>query len=1201
MIVVRSMARRPLAWLFVGLVVVLSAGVWGTGIQLRADLLSMLPQDVEAAQAYRTFLEDFGGLEQVFVVVSADPEVELDEQERDRRIVEAALQLEERLETLDAVAAVRAGLEEEDERFLFETVLPSTLLRDSTWTVERVAERLRPEALRDRAEELRRKVRNPVGEFEVQLARWDPLGFATDALFAQATGLGLTVDPITGIFRGRGGAALLTLTPTVSELDAQAGRALAADLWTAFEATRAEIGEGVRIGAVGGPLYAAEDEKVIRTDLQRTITTSVAGCMLILTLSFGGWRAAAIATAVLGAAFALNFGWLRTVHGELLAVSLGFSAVLVGLGIDYVIHAITRYRESLARGDAEQALEDLIRHSARPLIASALTTSAAFAVLLLSDLRILQEIGWLVSSGILAMLTATFIVGGPLMVLLFRDTRGVGESVGRLAWLWRPAGRWPALLVELGRRRRMGVILLFALLLVVSVLLATRLRFEPRFEDLRPDEFGLEQTEKLLGEEFTLETDTVTVLVHGSDRGEALERATVVADFLRSREDLRAHEVQIQSPLDLIGSPRRQRERLAELSPLPWRSALATFESELTRAGLAPRGFGPGLEALRRIGEGRSPVDDSSSSGPDWLRSLLHEKPNGSATVALRVRTDDEGTVALSQPVLLDSLLGAADASTTRRAGAADGPSVQIASVYALGEQMRVMGERETGFLAATSLAVVVSVVAISVGFSPGATVLALLPILVGAAASFGLLGATSGRLDFLSLAVIPMLFGIGIDDGLHALCGGDGRGTGRARPSLRATPRRVVHAGRAITLTTITTVVGFGSLTTSAMAGLRTGGLVVAVGVVVCWLATLTLLPALTAGPRRRDSSGADPDRDLEGRAAREPERAGGDRVSRHAPEVTTERRGLAARLHFSGALWYRLHAWCMRALPSWFISALIWPVVSFFFVLLRGVRRALVGNLRVALGTRGWLGDRLRALRALVNFAWCFSETYEGYFSNTARRLTSVDGEANWKEVTAPGQDGEPVGFVLVTAHIGHWEVGSHLSQFEQPRRIHVVREPEMTEEAQQFLEDMLSTRSESNYQVHFARAEDPMLGGRLVSALRRGEVVALQGDRPRAGGRTLDVELFGRCFDLPLGPFAMARAARVPLLPVFVFRAGRNASALHLRRPIRVARTRDRNNDLRAAATAFAAEVEWAVRKAPEQWFCLRELWPERIPAG
>jgi lauroyl/myristoyl acyltransferase len=58
--------------------------------------------------------------------------------------------------------------------------------------------------------------------------------------------------------------------------------------------------------------------------------------------------------------------------------------------------------------------------------------------------------------------------------------------------------------------------------------------------------------------------------------------------------------------------------------------------------------------------------------------------------------------------------------------------------------------------------------------------------------------------------------------------------------------------------------------------------------------------------------------------------------------------------------------------------------------------------------------------------------------------------------------------------------------------------------------------------------------MLGVLLAEALDRGEMVAIQGDRPRAGGRIVATTLFGRPFDVPAGPAALARTARVPLLP-------------------------------------------------------------------
>ncbi|MCP4006491.1 MAG: lipid A biosynthesis acyltransferase, partial [bacterium] len=79
-----------------------------------------------------------------------------------------------------------------------------------------------------------------------------------------------------------------------------------------------------------------------------------------------------------------------------------------------------------------------------------------------------------------------------------------------------------------------------------------------------------------------------------------------------------------------------------------------------------------------------------------------------------------------------------------------------------------------------------------------------------------------------------------------------------------------------------------------------------------------------------------------------------------------------------------------------------------------------------------------------------------------------------------------------------------------------------------------------------------------------------------------------------DLPSGPAALARAAGVALLPVFVFRRGRHRSQLVFRPPIRVAGRGD--DALAEAVRRIGADVEWAIRREPHQWFCFRELWPK-----
>ena len=114
-------------------------------------------------------------------------------------------------------------------------------------------------------------------------------------------------------------------------------------------------------------------------------------------------------------------------------------------------------------------------------------------------------------------------------------------------------------------------------------------------------------------------------------------------------------------------------------------------------------------------------------------------------------------------------------------------------------------------------------------------------------------------------------------------------------------------------------------------------------------------------------------------------------------------------------------------------------------------------------------------------------------------------------------------------------------------------------------------------------------------LLDALRRGEFVAMQGDRPRTGAGSIDATLFGGPSPLPPGPAALARLADVSLLPVFALREGRRRQRAVFRRAIGVPRTDDRAAGLAAILQRAAASIEWAIRRAPHQWFCFKRLWP------
>jgi KDO2-lipid IV(A) lauroyltransferase len=259
-----------------------------------------------------------------------------------------------------------------------------------------------------------------------------------------------------------------------------------------------------------------------------------------------------------------------------------------------------------------------------------------------------------------------------------------------------------------------------------------------------------------------------------------------------------------------------------------------------------------------------------------------------------------------------------------------------------------------------------------------------------------------------------------------------------------------------------------------------------------------------------------------------------------------------------------------------------------TFFFLTILKIRRAIASNLVPVLGPARELERQRRIFRTLHAFAWCLTERYERLVTDRPFEV-EIEAIENWNAVTQTGH-----GFVMVTAHLGLYDVGSMHASGRAARHVHLVREPEVDSRAQAFIEQCVAAAQGAHFTMHFQNG-DPLQGVALAEALARGEVVAIQADRPRSGGRNVEATLFERPYSLPAGPAALARTAGVPILPVFALRAGRRRVRIVLRPPIEVPHTANRNADLAGAMRRVASEIETGIRRAPHQWFVFRELWP------
>jgi len=316
------------------------------------------------------------------------------------------------------------------------------------------------------------------------------------------------------------------------------------------------------------------------------------------------------------------------------------------------------------------------------------------------------------------------------------------------------------------------------------------------------------------------------------------------------------------------------------------------------------------------------------------------------------------------------------------------------------------------------------------------------------------------------------------------------------------------------------------------------------------------------------------------------QPRRVDALRDKTHGPQRTLMKRVLGP-MHVTGTFWYRWHYWATW-FPDWFLAAMVWLHTWFFWAVLWRIRDAVAENLEVAIGPCGWFERQRRIWRTFHEFAWCHTERYEQFRPHKQMRFEFV-GERTFEVMKNTDR-----GFVFFTAHFGNWEMGPLVDELPGGRKFHVVREPEMSQGAQQFVQELFDKHPQRDqFVVHYAGA-DLTLGARLLMALRNGDVVGMPGDRPRTGMETCKAKMFGREIDLPPGPVALARAANALMVPVFVFRLGRRHYRIELWDTIEVGQSDDKARDIERGVAAMADACERAIRMRPNHWFCWRKLW-------
>ena len=294
--------------------------------------------------------------------------------------------------------------------------------------------------------------------------------------------------------------------------------------------------------------------------------------------------------------------------------------------------------------------------------------------------------------------------------------------------------------------------------------------------------------------------------------------------------------------------------------------------------------------------------------------------------------------------------------------------------------------------------------------------------------------------------------------------------------------------------------------------------------------------------------------------------------------------------RFAVRGVFWRQYLDWAIVNLPFYFYPVCILFCTFFFFFVAAPARRAIVANLAVIFPGSSRAMNHLRAFRTLCNFAWTITEAAIHRINKEEFSYEIIGAE--WLE-----QLGAARGAIVLTAHMGNYDLGAALFAEKFHREIRVVRAPEADRQSAQHLHASLEQAGEGAVKVDYNTA-GALLSFDLLKALRDGEVVSIQGDRVEGDVAQITGCLFDTEIRLPNGPFVLSLVAGVPIYPLFIARSGWRRYEIMVREPIQLRReSGSREEEIERGVTQWCGVLEEVLSQRWDQWFAFSPIF--RIP--
>jgi len=615
--------------------------------------------------------------------------------------------------------------------------------------------------------------------------------------------------------------------------------------------------QGMRVRITGEPVLNDEELAAVQ---KQAIRVAVVSFVLFTAAVVFALRSARTVFALAGSllvSLVWSNAFATAAVGHLNAISAAFNVLIVGLGGEFGIHFCMRYMELASAGRSRtQALVETGSSIGSSLFSSACTTSIGLYIFLLTDFTGVAQLGLISGTGVLLSLISTFTVLPAILA--------VGGPAPKRQNLFVPA--WVARVEHLPVRWARPIRFAAVVVGLASLTLLPRVRFDHNLLRLRdPSTESVAAFEDLLSRPGSTPW-TIDVVAPSLSAAQTMaqrlaalptvERVSTALDFVPKDQEEKREILATAAyfvPLSVTHS--------AEPSDAEVRAALARLADEASRVGQAtsfaasarrlhdalvrflagpgaPGGSPEALAKLRANVVGSLP-DQLDDLGPllapdhielqDLPRDLRDQMlaPDGQARIEVVARDDLADSAALER--FVDSVRTVA-------------PDAAGSAVWLVEWGRVTWGAMLRALLGGTLCMAVVLVVLWRSTWDP---LLAFFPLALMAVVTCATLVLLDEPFNFANVIVLPMLLGMGIDNGVHLVH--------RHRTDTSAVEVLSTSTARAVFYASVTTILSFGSLGLASHRAIAAIGRLLTLGVFLTLVCYVIVLPAVLEWDDRR------------------------------------------------------------------------------------------------------------------------------------------------------------------------------------------------------------------------------------------------------------------------------------------------------------------------------------------------------------